>query len=279
MNGRVNNDPPFTVVYNSIFGVDNIAQNTNVGFNAENISSVTILVHFPGKNKNRGYSNYNLSYPRLLEPEVGINKNTGFAFSLFSEGSTILSVGMVGNNINSALDPALNLGEKVLLSVSNTAENFNRSSRTITITENLVSQIAYNDSIYLLISDNKGNTKVYRGIVKEKNPQGRRLTITANLGDGILAERIIKENYPKQDIGATVTEIIEEYCNPLTANNVQEIGIEAPVQAKNKKPITVLENLRQEYNLYYFVSWKWDLNFYKKNYIEDEPKHKVRVGD
>lgn len=123
--------------------------------------------------------------------------------------------------------------------------------------------INYGDSLVCAFNDSLGNTDEFMGIVRTKQPNGTDLTITAITGDGILSERLILQDYTSQDIGLTVKHIIENYCQPLTANNVNiATGFVAPVSSKDKTPIAVLEDIRRNYGVFYFVDKDWDVNFY-----------------
>jgi len=153
---------------------------------------------------------------------------------------------------------------------------------------NLTDMVDYNDDVFLMIQDDNGKVKYYKGVVREKTPQDRMLSIKAILGDGILAERTIKENYSEQDIGLSVKQIIDTYCAPITTNNVNTyIDVIAPIKAKGKTPMSVLENLRRQYNIYYFVDNNWDMHFDTRDNItennwDDEDNrsgYKVKLGD
>lgn len=153
-------------------------------------------------------------------------------------------------------------------------------SLSSSIRYNLLDYINYGDDIYLLISDGFGNVKMYRGIVKSREPQDRLLTIRAITGDGILSERIIKEDYPAQDIGKTAKEIIDTYCSPLTSNNVDiNTGIIAPVPANKKTPLSVFESLRREYGINYYVDYAWDVHVYLERSIYGTSKYILKLGD
>jgi len=128
--------------------------------------------------------------------------------------------------------------------------------------------IKYGDTFVLSINDELGNSDAFQGLVRQKQPIGKNLYIIANTGDGILGERLVKQDYTAQDIGLTVKHIIENYCLPLSANNVDTAtGFVATVAAKDKTPIRVLEELRRQYGIYYFVDQDWDMHFYKASVI------------
>ena len=129
-------------------------------------------------------------------------------------------------------------------------------------------EIGYGDEVILGVIDTLGNEEEYIGRVREKSPSGKYLAIRATTGDGILGERRVKEDYSAQDIGATVAHIINNYCQPLTSNNVDlNTGFGRPVQADGKKAIAVLEDIRREYGIHYYVDKDWDVHFYKPDAI------------
>lgn len=123
--------------------------------------------------------------------------------------------------------------------------------------------IAYGDDVNVAINDVFGNSEEYKGKVRTKSIQNYALKITAITGSGILAERRIKEDYANQDIGLTIKDIIDDYCDPLTSTNINtSTGISAPITAKDKTPLTVLEELRRQYGIMYFVDKDWDMHTY-----------------
>lgn len=140
-------------------------------------------------------------------------------------------------------------------------------------------QIKYGDTVTLGVNDNLGNTDEFRGIVRGKSPQAEDLIVTAILGDGILAERRCKVDYAAQDIGKTVKAILDTYCQPLTSVHVnQATGFVAPVAAKDKTPLRVLEEIRRRYGVFYFVDKDWDLHFMKLESI-GEAIVQIQYGD
>lgn len=133
------------------------------------------------------------------------------------------------------------------------------------------SLINYGDLIILAINDSWGNTEEFHGIARSKQPTGpQRLTIIAKTGDSILAERIVKQDYPAQDIGLTVKYMIETYCQPLTASNVNtNTGIIAPVQSMGNNALSVMESIRQDHGALYYTDKDQDLHFFMEDQIED----------
>lgn len=262
-------------IINTVMGEsENEGLETGIG------SSVFILIYKENiaKNENEGF-NPTLINSDLINAVIGENENKGFSFDIINDTDIILASLNTGKNRNEGFEAEVAIGEPEII-LPEPGENQNVGSGTITLIENLMQQISYGDDIYLLVRDDFGKAKIYRGNIREKNPEGRILTITANLGDGILSERIVKEDFIKQDIGQVAKTIIEAYCSPLTAENVNtETGIEAPVPAKGKKAITVLENLRKQYNVFYFVSWEWDLHFYLREEVLEEGEYTVKLGD
>lgn len=123
----------------------------------------------------------------------------------------------------------------------------------------------------------KGEDEDFEAVVRELRPVGGTLEITAVTGDGILAERLCKQDYAAQDIGVTVAAIINTYCAPLTAAGVDTAtGFVAPVQANGKSPLAVLEELRRNYGLYYYMDKNWDLHMYKPGAVSDDATLNIR---
>lgn len=138
------------------------------------------------------------------------------------------------------------------------------------------STIAYGDTVILALSVN-GQDQDFEGVVREINPSGAEVEVTAILGDGILAERIVKEDYASQDIGLIIKDIIETYCAPLTAANVDTAtGFSAPIPANGKTPLAVFEDIRKNYGTYYYVDKNWDLHFYKT--VSDDAVIRISRG-
>ncbi len=131
-----------------------------------------------------------------------------------------------------------------------------------------LADIDYGDDVELVVRDALGNEENFDGIVREKNPDGHVMTVRCVMGDSILSERLIDQDYSEQDIGVTVKHMIDNYCQPLTSTNVDETtGYERPVQAEDESPIRKLENFRREYGIFYFVDDDWDFHFYKEDAI------------
>lgn len=140
--------------------------------------------------------------------------------------------------------------------------------------------INYQDVVLVAFNDELGNTEDFAGKVRNKNPSGEDLEIYAILGDGILAERIIQENYADQDIGVTVAAIIADYCAGLTSTNVDlTTGFSEAILTDNKTPLKVLEELRKNYGIFFYVDKDWDLHFYLPADITATPTASIRYGD
>lgn len=141
-----------------------------------------------------------------------------------------------------------------------------------------ISAIHFGDTLTMAINT-AGGQEDYEAVVREMTPSGSTVDITA-INDGILAERICKQDYPSQDIGLTVASIINTYCAPLTAANVDiATGFVAPVLANNKSPLAVLEELRKNYGFYYYVDKNWDMHLYKTTAVSADASIQIRLGE
>ncbi len=142
--------------------------------------------------------------------------------------------------------------------------------------------INFGDEVLCGFNDSLGNSDEFKGVVRSKEPMGNKLVIYAITGDGILAERIVKEDYSSTEIGTIITNIINTYCSPLTASGVDtSTGFSAPIPANNKTPLKVLEEIRKNYNLFFNVDKDWDLDTYKESAIT-EPTDviaQIKYGD
>ncbi len=199
--------------------------------------------------------------------------------------NVIITIDEIQQDFSQVLQPGLFVGSSAILQAS-IGESIS-AGLDINIVNNILDNVNYGDDVYLLVNDANGKTKVYKGIVKDRSPQNRRLSVSASLGDSILSERIIKEDYDEQDIGLTAKQIIDTYCAPLTSTNINtNTGITAPIKADGKKPLTIFEKLRREYGIYYYVSFDWDVHLYLKDEIEASDfesvygrGYKIRLGD
>jgi len=139
-------------------------------------------------------------------------------------------------------------------------------------------KVKYGDEVKLAVNDVLGNTEEFKGVVRDKAVDGYFLTVKAPTGAGVLSERLIKVDYTPQDIGVTVKAIIDTYCTPLTSTNVNTTtGISAPITAKGKTPLKILEEIRRQYGISYFVDKDWDVHLYQESDIADS-KLTVRFG-
>lgn len=130
--------------------------------------------------------------------------------------------------------------------------------------------INYGDQVVLAIADSEGNKEEFTGLVRNKAPRGEDLYISCILGDGILSERIVKQDYTSADIGATLASILSTYCTPLTGTGIDTTtGFSAPVVSDGKTPLSVIEALRRQYGFYYFIDKDWDAQLYLIDDIAD----------
>lgn len=122
--------------------------------------------------------------------------------------------------------------------------------------------INYGDSVTVVVMDSLGNEEEYEGKVREKDPS-LELRVDCICGDGILSERRIKEDYASQDIGQTAKDVIDTYCSPLTSTNIDtSTGYSRAYESTDQKPIQLLESMRREYGIYYFVDANWDVHLF-----------------
>lgn len=221
----------------------------------------------------------------IINAVISESKSNGIIPSLLIQGSMTITQA-ISKSLSEGIMPEIRIGYPAII---NSVISISQSNMLIpNLPFNIVDHVDYGDDVYLLVQDHNGNIKYYKGIVRNRTPQNRMLSVKAILGDGILSERILKENYDEQDIGLTVKEFIDTYCAPITTDNVNtEIDILAPIQAKDKTALSVLENLRRQYDIYYFVDNKWDLHFDTRDNIkgtnwDDEDNrtgYKVKLGD
>jgi hypothetical protein len=131
-------------------------------------------------------------------------------------------------------------------------------------------EINYNDLVILGINDKLNNVDEFRALVREKVPQqGKLMRLTCTTGDGILAERIVKQDYPAQDIGLSLKHAIDTYGAPLTSLNINtSTGIVAELKSKDKTLLQMFEEARRDYNQFYRVDNDWDVSTYFESDIE-----------
>ncbi|MFW6381082.1 MAG: hypothetical protein ACOCZ3_00940 [Bacillota bacterium] len=188
--------------------------------------------------------------------------------SVFVDGNQHLQAGTCKSQ-SRYFSPYTGWGSSVVITPphpSNSTANFLAAA----VENNLLDSINADDEVYLLCRDHKNNFKVYKGIVKNREARDRRVNFKAVMGNAILAERIIRVDYPEQDIGLSVKEIIDTYCPPLTTSFIDiHTGYIAPINSMGKKPITVLERLRREYPIHYHTDHSWAFHFYLRDDIKD----------
>lgn len=140
--------------------------------------------------------------------------------------------------------------------------------------------INYGDNVDIAIYDRHGNRKDLKGLVREKNPNGKWLTVTIKTGDGLLSERkITTESYPEQDIGLTIKTIIEEFYTPIGVNYIDtNTGIERELVTGGKTIDNILTSLNREYNIQYYVDEDWELHLFTYEDLE-EAEVKLQYGD
>lgn len=131
-------------------------------------------------------------------------------------------------------------------------------------------EINYNDLVILGINDKLNNVDEFRALVREKVPQqGKLMRLTCTTGDGILAERIVKQDYPAQDIGLSLKHAIDTYGAPLTSASINtNTGIVAELKSKDKTLLQMFEEVRRDYNQFYRVDNDWDVSTYFESDIE-----------
>ena len=127
-----------------------------------------------------------------------------------------------------------------------------------------------NDLVILGINDTLNNSDEFRALVREKKPvAGKMVKTTCVTGDGILADRIVKQNYPAQDIGLSLKHAIDTYCAPLTSVNIDaSTGIVAALSAKDVTVLQLFEQVRRDYSLFFHVDNTWDVHLYDENAIQ-----------
>lgn len=199
------------------------------------------------------------------------------------EGGIIIPIDSPFETESIFKDVTVSGGEGVIINVSNPIIS-NSILKGTTLKFNIIEFMGTGDDVYLLIKDELDKFKVYKGKIRGMNPRDRKIKIKAIMGDKILTERIVKENYLEQDIGLTVKDIIETYCAPLTASNVDiNTGYSAPIQAEGKKPSQILTELQGKYPVIFYVDFAWDVHFMLESDIEEASEelggYIIRLGD
>jgi len=141
------------------------------------------------------------------------------------------------------------------------------------------STIEYGDTVILGINDYEGNTEEFGGRVTYKKPTATGLTIRTIMGSGILAERVVLEDYTSQDIGAILKAIVDDYCSPLTSVNINtSLGFTTTYPATYLTPLRVFEDLRRRYGILYYVDADNDVHVYLQSAI-DYARNKIIYGE
>jgi len=115
-------------------------------------------------------------------------------------------------------------------------------------------RIAYGDTVDVSIYDSTGAQMQYRGRVWQKNPGDVTLEIVAALGDKVLAERILKADYPEQDIGTSMVTAIDTYCAPvLSAGIPNPLGIIGNLMLRGKPVVDLFRECMKVWGLRWWV--------------------------
>ena len=246
----------------------------------------------------------------FIPADMGQSQSQGYEFNIIAHHRVSIQVANVAESISKFNLPILRINGDLIVSINDIIEDLSEGFGTlistgiseiiepniaestsaglsIVLTDNLIDNIDTGDDVYLLVSDSNGNLNIYKGIIRKREPRDRILSINAITGDGILADRIIKEDYPEQDVGLTAKQIVDTYCSPLTTTNINtETGIIAPVPADGKTALSVFENIRRNHGILYYVDNEWDVNLYLENEIEDSNfasetnrGYKIKLGD
>ena len=151
-----------------------------------------------------------------------------------------------------------------------------------TFISNILDNFGWNDEVMLILQDEGGGMKLFRGVIRDIEDSDRYVDVEVFLADGILSERIIREDYIEQDIGLTAQEIISEYCRPITTGNINvNTGISAPIKAEGKTPVQVFEEMRRNHGINFYVDNMWDMHLYREDQVitDEEDPFILRLGE
>lgn len=115
-------------------------------------------------------------------------------------------------------------------------------------------RIYYGDTVDVSIYDFTGAQMQYRGRVWQKTPGDNSLELVASLGDKILTERILKEDYSEQDIGTTMGKAIDTYCAPILSTGVPApLGIIGNLILRGKPVADLFREIMKVWGLRWWV--------------------------
>jgi len=113
--------------------------------------------------------------------------------------------------------------------------------------------IPYGASVAVALYDSIGHERQYLGRVWKKDPGDVYLTITATMGDRILAERLVKQDYLEADIGTSLASIVAAECAPLqNAGIPNPIGIIGSLAVKGR---AALEAFQEAFRVWGLLFW------------------------
>lgn len=113
--------------------------------------------------------------------------------------------------------------------------------------------IPYGASVAVALYDSTGFERQYLGRVWKKDPGDVYLTITATMGDRLLAERLAKQDYLEMDLGSALASIVTTECAPLQATGIPDpIGIVGSLAVKGK---AALEAFQEAFRLWGLLFW------------------------
>ena len=103
-------------------------------------------------------------------------------------------------------------------------------------------KIEYGTQVHVSIYDSTGFEKQYVGRIWQKTPGPVYMTLVASMGDKLLADRLLGQDYTTQDLGAILSHAISTYCSPVLASGIPNpLGIMAAFNEDGKSVQTIFK--------------------------------------
>jgi hypothetical protein len=116
------------------------------------------------------------------------------------------------------------------------------------------SEIDYGATVAVSLYDSTGAEEQYMARVLPKSPGEVTLEITATMGDKVLADRIIREDYLNTDLGTALADIVTKYCSPILATGIPNpFGIVANLPVNGKQAMDAFEEAFKVWGLLFWT--------------------------
>lgn len=115
-------------------------------------------------------------------------------------------------------------------------------------------KIEYGAQVHVSIYDSTGFEKQYVGRIWQKTPGPVYITLVASMGDKLLADRLLGQDYTSQDLGVILSHAISTYCSPVLASGIPNpLGIIAAFNENGKSVQTIFKKAWEIWGLLFWT--------------------------